>query len=1006
MIKSKVKGETMESKEYLYDAFISYRHLPIDAWAAEKVHKTLETYRLPKKVARKFKKTEPVRIFRDKEELVSSGDLAAELRSALECSRYLILICSSKTIESEWVMKEVQTFKELGRQSQILILLVEGKPDIALPQMLRTHEKRVILPDGGEIVTTEEVEPLAADIRGKTKRERERKFKSEILRIIAPVMGCSYDDLKQRQKERSQKKIAIGSLIVALGIVAFGVYNAWRVSQIQSQMRAKLAVQSRALADQSVRLLEKGDRMRALLVALEALPKNMTNPERPMMDEVQYALSNALYTYNFDMGMRADKSLEYSNVIMRAVLSPDGSKAFTVSEDMHFQIWDMTSSSILMNLPLVNSYYYEDFASFIDEEHILIYDDGKLQLMSIADKKTVWEKTITEGEYTVFNDGTIGVYNEEQIMLLDSSNGNVLFSQSLPEEDYYYAWFMAKDESNKRMLVGNGNRLFIIDIATGKILADRQLEEECVSGIVPVSDGTFIVSLNPLYEDILAELKEEGDTKLERIAYDGGNLTTQWKRHFGQGELSLLRVTNDEKEAITVVQGQRFFVLDHQTGESIKEYVQPTNIIGYTGLEDAAYVASEDGNVRLLIFEDTLAMKYMDMAIEHDSNITSYDFKHGTTIMTEQGEKRVYIYKWLTGQEETLIDEEDDYIYDIGCDKQLDYLYVRDGKDEIRVYKDNGKTFLYTIKVDEGICDIGFVGKGQYIYIMTYSGIRFWSLTSGEQVAYIQDNEEYSIPLKVVQNEEDDKLYCVFEKGVIALDGKTLKEEIQEAVDDLLTEKIVVTEENTLLGLDIEGRLVLLDLLEKKSNVVAKNIQDFAVDNKDKLLALYKEDNRVEIYKQKDQTILWQSEEPMSCPISYMAFEEGEQKLWIGYGDTRIEIIDLKSGNREEVADDFSYTLEKISFFKEQDKVILYTQDNNGQNVGIVYRRSKMTKLAKVQQLYSVSDDCSYFYIVGYGGYAYVVPFYSTEQLAAEAVKQLEGRTLTDKEKRQYFIEE
>lgn len=52
------------------------------------------------------------------------------------------------------------------------------------------------------------------------------------------------------------------------------------------------------------------------------------------------------------------------------------------------------------------------------------------------------------------------------------------------------------------------------------------------------------------------------------------------------------------------------------------------------------------------------------------------------------------------------------------------------------------------------------------------------------------------------------------------------------------------------------------------------------------------------------------------------------------------------------------------------------------------------------------SWDCSNFYILGYAGKGYIVPFYSTEQLAAEAVKQLQGRMLTDKEKRQFFITE
>ena len=48
-----------------YDAFISYRHTPLDMEIAKKVHSGLETYKIPGAVRVKTGKKKMGRIFRD-----------------------------------------------------------------------------------------------------------------------------------------------------------------------------------------------------------------------------------------------------------------------------------------------------------------------------------------------------------------------------------------------------------------------------------------------------------------------------------------------------------------------------------------------------------------------------------------------------------------------------------------------------------------------------------------------------------------------------------------------------------------------------------------------------------------------------------------------------------------------------------------------------------------------------------------------------------------------------
>ena len=58
-----------------YNAFISYRHSELDMFVAKKVHKGLETFKVPHAVAKKTGKKKINRVFRDQEELPSGSDL-------------------------------------------------------------------------------------------------------------------------------------------------------------------------------------------------------------------------------------------------------------------------------------------------------------------------------------------------------------------------------------------------------------------------------------------------------------------------------------------------------------------------------------------------------------------------------------------------------------------------------------------------------------------------------------------------------------------------------------------------------------------------------------------------------------------------------------------------------------------------------------------------------------------------------------------------------------------
>ena len=161
-----------------YDAFISYRHSEPDSFVAETLHKRLESFKLPRDVARRktcearesdkdSSETRPVktriqRVFRDKEELPLVTNLADPITEALENSEYLIVICSPRLPESMWCRKEIETFIEMHDREHVLAVLVEGEPDTSFPEELLYREVEERQPDGSIIKTRVPVEPLAA----------------------------------------------------------------------------------------------------------------------------------------------------------------------------------------------------------------------------------------------------------------------------------------------------------------------------------------------------------------------------------------------------------------------------------------------------------------------------------------------------------------------------------------------------------------------------------------------------------------------------------------------------------------------------------------------------------------------------------------------------------------------------------------------------------------------------------------------------------------------------
>jgi len=197
---------------YIYAGFLSYAHA--DEAVAERLHKALETYKIPKGHSGTLSP-----IFRDANELTAHHSLSEKIQGAVEGSKVLIVLCSPAAKQSHWVNEEINLFRKIHGEAAILCVLAEGTPETAFPMALL---------EGGR-------EPLAANL-GETKSS----FQLGVTQIAAAMLGVGLDTLIQRDVRRKRRRlqtVTAGALIFSsvMGATTFSAVTARKAADTNRQ---------------------------------------------------------------------------------------------------------------------------------------------------------------------------------------------------------------------------------------------------------------------------------------------------------------------------------------------------------------------------------------------------------------------------------------------------------------------------------------------------------------------------------------------------------------------------------------------------------------------------------------------------------------------------------------------------------------------------------------------------------------------------------------------------
>ncbi|MBQ4425739.1 MAG: toll/interleukin-1 receptor domain-containing protein [Lachnospiraceae bacterium] len=256
-------------------AFISYRHQSPDQEIAGKLHTEIENYRIPAAIRKKTGKKRMGRVFRDHEELPLSANLGEDIEKALDESEWLIAVCSPRYLESRWCMREVEYFLQHHSREKVLLLLAEGEPEESFPPQLRFGTDAA----GNPV----EIEPMAGDVRGDTVKQCLSRLQQEKLRLLAPMLGVSFDDLKRRVRERRIKMVSLaaaGAVVLALGI---GLYLS-KENARKEALRQEAAEQSRIADEKESRAAEQ-ESLAAERAALAAEQSRLAEEQSRIAEE-------------------------------------------------------------------------------------------------------------------------------------------------------------------------------------------------------------------------------------------------------------------------------------------------------------------------------------------------------------------------------------------------------------------------------------------------------------------------------------------------------------------------------------------------------------------------------------------------------------------------------------------------------------------------------------------------------------------------------------------------
>lgn len=1004
----------MAGENKKYSAFISYKHGDLDTFAAENLHRAIETFQIPKNIRKKTGESKLDPVFRDKDELPISSNLADNISNALQHSEYLIVICSPRTPESYWVQKEIETFIGMHDREHVLAVLIEGEPDESFPEQLRFAEQVHKKQDGTVMVERIPVEPLAADLRSIDKKELKKKLKEELLRIMAPLLGCGYDDLRQRHRERKMRRTIGVCAGISACFLAFGLYSTYNTVQINQQYRIKQMNQSRYLAETSQRLLREGDRELAVKIALEALPDYMGSNDRPYVAEAEYALSDALGVYADGNEFRLERQLVCNGNIKEMTTALDRSLLAVRDSLENIYIWDAETYELLFHMEP----RYDENNKVISWHDIAF--NGQNQLICVSydiiecydshSGEQVWSKAYSYIEESEINQKKtwMFIHDSGENQILDALTGEVMIKiqGSSPSKliafspDCQYVVYDTVEQSENVCFIWN------LQTNTSTVFLDENWHNWGIDTITFAGKRNIIVSS--------CGISKEGGVTVEgsMVMYDVETQEAVWRNdEFSHDLISYYPIEDTEfQRPILAYQDNTDVCRINVASGMIERTVMPFYVEYVVPLsEDTYFVVSTEGLMGLLSEETgnffsmgqiagTFDLEDCILMNEHfyyrntdDNKIMISSRMLGESFQSCGGEESYYSNTSICSADGAYIVIQASDKLQVLSSETYDLLYEKplgslNGQYQYRLYQDTNRLIYYyeeqlnCLDLATGEETEGVLIDEEYRDLYAFSRDGSWFASGNGQEIIIYDTSDFSQYSHLPDAELRE--FMIHENGGYAA-GRKLDGTF--GVYDTATGRAVELEEPELAVVDGSSSYDVT----------------FTIAHSQPWAAVYGTDQLIHVIDM--QTGKTMHRINVNCAEqSFMEFTLDDAMLLVADIDASISVYDLNTGmisKRIPVEDN---NIVGVSYLPESELCILVTK---WRAYLLTTKDSSYTMVANIPGFLAMNEDTNKIYVsISRHGFGYFI-YQSLDNLIQQGQELVNYEELTELEKKTYNVE-
>ncbi|MCP4695632.1 MAG: CHAT domain-containing protein [Gammaproteobacteria bacterium] len=479
----------------------------------------------------------------------------------------------------------------------------------------------------GEEMTAGQVAFFEASRTEQKRRQRNKRL--TLLTIMALLVGVALGGWFYAQEQAEAKKEQERLTGQALEAEKKTIATAKQVRAVEKKAKTNeqntLRTQSLFLVDLARQQIEQENAVNSMLLALEALPNDMNNPDRPYVIQAEEKLYGAVYA------QRERIVLPHSRVI---AFSSDGTQLVMASDGWTARLWDVQSGRVLHTLSGYESAIRHAAFSPDGTQLVTASDDKTVRLWDVQSGRVLRIRTLSRHKnyinHAAFSpDGTLlaTASDDKTVRLWDVQSGRLLHTLRGHGYSIYLATFTFSPDGTLLAIAPDDKTARLWDVQSGRILHIFSGHENSVNHAAFSPDGTQLVTASG---DDTARLWD---------------LQTKRLLHTLRGHYSGVKhaaFNPDGTRLITASYDNTARLWDVQSGQLLHTFSGHKNYVNHAAFSPDGTLlatASDDNTVRLW---DVQSGRLLHTLRGHEDSVYHAAFSpDGTRVVTASSDKTV-----------------------------------------------------------------------------------------------------------------------------------------------------------------------------------------------------------------------------------------------------------------------------------------------------------------------------------------------------------------------------